>query len=322
MRAGRLLSILMLLQLRVRVTAQALADELEVSVRTIYRDVEELAAAGIPVYADRGPGGGFQLVDGYRTRLTGLAEGEAEAVFMIGMPGPAAALGLADAAESAGRKLLAALPPSASEGAGRLGARFHLDPIEWYRSADVPDHLPALARAALDGRTVSMTYESWTSTRPWRIEPLGLVLKAGSWYAVARSRGRTTTFRVAAMRDVMVEDGTFERPAGFNLPAWWREQLERFETSLRPHDALVRASPEGCRRLSRLGAYAARAVAEAGPADAAGWTAVRLPVENVDHAATLLLGIGPEIEVTDPPALRERIRTLAAAIADRHSAQE
>ena len=184
MRVRRLLSILMLLQLRVRLTAEELAREFDVSVRTIYRDVEELGAAGIPVYADRGPGGGFQLVDGYRTRLTGLGTDEAEAVFMIGLPGAAAAMGLGAAATNAGRKLLAALPQPLSDGAGRLGQRFHLDPIDWYREEERAEHLPTIARAVLDQRVVSMTYESWTSVRPWVIEPLGLVLKAGAWYVV------------------------------------------------------------------------------------------------------------------------------------------
>src|SRR6185295_10620801 len=127
MRASRLLSILILLQVRLRLTAEALAEEFEVSVRTIYRDIDALSAAGIPVYGDRGPGGGFRLLDGYRTRLTGLAPDEAEAMMMIGLPGPAAALGLASAATRAKGKLLAALPASGGEDAGRMAQRFHLD---------------------------------------------------------------------------------------------------------------------------------------------------------------------------------------------------
>ena len=136
MRSSRLVSILMLLQARQRMTARELAGELEVSLRTVYRDVEALAAAGIPVYAEHGRAGGYQLVDGYRTRLTGLTESEAESLFMVGLPGPAAALGLSQEAASAERKLLAALGPEQRLRAGRLRDRFHLDAPAWYRDAE------------------------------------------------------------------------------------------------------------------------------------------------------------------------------------------
>jgi predicted DNA-binding transcriptional regulator YafY len=318
MRAGRLLSILILLQLRVRLTADELAEEFEVSARTIYRDIEELSAAGVPIYGDRGPGGGFQLVDGYRTRLTGLAADEAEAVFLIGMPGAADALGLGAAAVSAGRKLLASLPPSMTEGAGRLGARFHLDPIDWYRAAAPVDHLPAMARAVLDARVVQMTYESWTGVRESRVEPLGLVLKAGAWYVVARGGGTARIYKIANIRAMAVDDLTFDRPDGFDLAAYWTAELQRFEASLRPALAVVRASPTGRDRVARLGAYAARAVQEAEPPDADGWARLRLPIEHLDQAALLLLGLGSEVEVLEPHPLRDRVRELARSVAQRH----
>lgn len=322
MRAGRLLSILILLQLRVRLTAEALAEEFEVSVRTIYRDIEELSAAGVPIYGDRGPGGGFQLVDGYRTRLTGLAADEAEAVFMIGMPETADALGLGAAATSAGRKLLAALPPALTEGAGRLGARFHLDPIDWYRAAAPAEHLPAVARAVLDGHLLHMTYESWTGTRASSVAPLGLVLKAGAWYMVARGGDVARIYKVANIRALTVTDTVVERPADFDLPSYWRAELERFEAALRPATALVRASAAGRDRLARLGAYAARAAQAAEAPDAEGWAVVRLPIEQVDQAALVVLGLGPEAEVLDPIELRDRVRVLAAAVARRHAPHE
>lgn len=317
MRASRLLSILMLLQLRQRLTAEALAEEFGVSVRTIYRDVDELSAAGIPVQADRGPGGGFQLLDGYRTRLTGLTSSEAEALPMIGLPGPAAALGLGAAAAAAQAKVLASLPSASLAGAGRLAARFHLDPVDWYRAAPPVDHLPALARAVLGQRRVAITYESWTSTRRWRVEPLGLVLKAGSWYVVAATEKGVRTFRVSNVRELALLDGTFERPRAFDLARYWKAALARFEAELRRQTAVVRASPVGRERLARLGAYAARAVAEADPPGRGGWTRVRLPIENVEQAALALLGAGDAVEVQAPAALRRRVHTLASVIARR-----
>lgn len=314
MRASRLLSILILLQLRVRLTAEQLAEEFEVSVRTIYRDIDSLSAAGIPVYGDRGPGGGFSLLDGYRTRLTGLAAGEAEALPVIGLPGAAAALGLGQEAARARGKLFAALPPAGSAEAGRLAARFHVDPLDWYRAEAPVRHLPAIARAVLDQRVLAMRYESWTGARDWRVEPLGLVLKAGAWYLVAAGAGKIRTFRISNILSQQVEEESFARPGDFDLPAYWAESLARFEAELRPGIAELRASREGLRRLAELGAWAADAMQAAEGPDADGWSRLTLPVEAPDRAALTLLGIGPEIEILGPPELRARLRELAEQV--------
>ncbi len=321
MHASRLLSILILLQLRVRLTAEALAAEFGVSVRTIYRDIDQLSAAGVPVYGDRGPGGGFQLLGGYRTELTGLAADEAQALLMIGLPGPAQALGLGAAAKSAQRKVLASLPAPLSEGAGRIGARFHLDPVDWYRAAEPVEHLPALARAVLDQRVVRMRYESWTHTRDWQVEPLGLVLKAGSWYVVARSGKTPRIFRVSKVLALTTTEATFERPADLDLAAFWTTELQRFEAGLRPGKATLRSTAIGLRRLAKLGAYAAEAAAKAEPADAQGWRTVVLPTETLEQAALAVLGLGPEVEVVEPKELRKRVTEMAQDMARRHGAK-
>jgi predicted DNA-binding transcriptional regulator YafY len=317
MRASRLLSILMLLQLRERLTADALAEEFEVSVRTIYRDIDKLAEAGVPVYADRGPGGGFRLVDGYRTRLTGLAADEAEALFMIGLPGPAAALGMGSAASNAGRKVLASLPRSAGDTAGRMSTWFHLDPVEWYRDEEPSPLLPVIARAVLDQTVLEMTYDSWRGVRERVVEPLGLVLKAGDWYLVARSDGVARIYKVANILRHAVRETTFERPPGFALAAWWAAETARFEAGLRTATAQLQATAVGMKRLSQLGAFAQRAVNTAVPTDTAGWSQLSLPIETIDHAALMLLGIGPEIRVLQPETLRARLRELAAAVVGR-----
>ncbi len=326
MRSSRLLSILILLQLRVRLTAEALAREFEVSVRTIHRDMDALSAAGVPVYGDRGPGGGFQLRAGYQTRLTGLAADETEAMFMIGLPGPAAALGLGAAATRAGNKLLAALPSEASAEAGRLSARFHLDPVDWYRASEAVAYLPSMTRAVLDARRVSMTYESWTGTKAWTIEPLGLVLKGSAWYVVANAphtgqrAKKLRTFKVSNVIEMVVTPDSFARPLDFDLATHWAAELVRFETSLRPGIALLHATTTGQARLSALGAYAEKAVREAETSTSArsdGNLLIRFPIENIEQAALLVLGIGPEVEVVDPLALRERVRVLARDVARR-----
>ncbi|WP_026870161.1 helix-turn-helix transcriptional regulator [Inquilinus limosus] len=314
MRANRLLSILLLLQSRGRITAQALAAEFEVSVRTIYRDIDELSAAGVPVYADRGPGGGFALLDGYRTRLTGLTAGEAETLLLAGLPGPAADLGLAEPLATARLKLLAAVPAAAGEGAARVGDRFHLDPVDWYRRAEPPLHLPAIARAVWGQRRLVIRYESWSAMVRRTVDPLGLVLKAGAWYLMARIGADIRTYKVAKVLDLDILPDTFDYPAGFDLAAQWRESLQRFAQELRRGEAVLRVSPEALPLLDRLGADAADAIRQAQP-DAAGLRQASVPIEGVGHAARLLLGFTDTIEVLDPPELRQALVEGARRVA-------
>src|SRR5258707_2589307 len=179
MRASRLLSILLMLQTRGRLTAEALAETFEVSVRTVYRDIEQLSAAGVPVYADRGPGGGFQLLDGFRTKLTGLTENEAETLFIAGLPGPAMQLGLADQLLSAQLKLTAALPERSRAGAGKIAHRFHLDPVDWFRSPQAARLLPEIARAVWSDTEIDIAYRRGDRTNARRLKPFGLVLNGG-----------------------------------------------------------------------------------------------------------------------------------------------
>jgi predicted DNA-binding transcriptional regulator YafY len=318
MRANRLLSILIRLQLRGRVTAQALADEFEVSVRTIYRDIDELGAAGVPVYADRGPGGGFALLDGYRTRLTGLTADEAETLLLTGLPGPAAELGLGAPLAAARLKLLAALSPAAGSSAARIGERFHLDPVDWYRRAASPAHLPAIARAVWSERRLAIAYESWAATVERKIDPLGLVLKGGAWYLIARSERQIRTYKVARVLRLEALDEAFAYPAGFDLAAHWRRELKRFERSLRQAEATLRVAPAALSWLDRLGADVADAILAAAP-DAAGWREACVPIESIDHAAGLLLGFAEAIEVVAPPALREALADRARRVAGLYS---
>jgi predicted DNA-binding transcriptional regulator YafY len=323
MRASRLLSILLLLQTRGRMTAQGLADELEVSVRTVYRDVESLGAAGVPLYADRGPAGGYQLLEGYRTRLTGLTTGEAESLFLAGIPGPAAELGLGAVLATAQLKLLAALPPELRSHAGRIRERFHLDAPGWFHDVDQPPHLAAVADAVWNQRAIRVRYQRWAGEVTRTLEPLGVVLKAGVWYLVARVSGQIRTYRVSRILDLETQDERFERPEGFDLAEFWRSWSERFETSVYRSEAVVRLSPRAFDRLLiLLGPVATRAAREsAGPPDQDGWTLVVLPIESIKHAHIDLLRLGADAEVVAPLELRERMAQTAEALAKIYRSQ-
>lgn len=313
---------LMLLQTRGRMTAQELADELEVSVRTVYRDIEALSAAGVPVYGDRGPAGGYQLLEGYRTRLTGLTADEAESLFLAGLPGPAADLGLGSVLAAAQLKLLAALPPQVSARTARIRERFHLDVAGWYRDGDRPEHLAAVADAVWEQHVVWVRYRRAGSGGEVErtLEPLGLVLKGGAWYLVARVGEQIRTYRVARILELTVCEERFERPAGFDLAAFWQARTEHFEASSYRGEATVRLSPRGFTLLGYLATpIVARAAREsATPPDAEGWVEVVLPIESIEHAVADLLRLGPDAEVLAPPALRARMIESAEAVVRRY----
>ncbi|MFF4653338.1 helix-turn-helix transcriptional regulator [Streptomyces sp. NPDC001380] len=276
MRADRLLSLLLLLQGRGRMTAGELAAELEVSVRTVYRDVEALAAAGVPVYADRGPDGGYRLLDGYRTRLTGLNADEAGSLFLAGLPGPAAELGLGAELAGARLKLLAALPAENAARAERVRERFHLDPGRWFADATPVPHLGAVADAVWRQQGLRIRYRKWGPAEVDReVRPLGVVLKAGEWYLVAQAGadGPPRTYKVSRILECVPGGGPFERPAGFDLAAFWDGWSRRFQETAHGRTVDVLLTAEAAARVRALFApVQARAVdaAEAAARAAAG----------------------------------------------------
>lgn len=320
MRASRLLSILTTLQARGRVTAPELAEACEVSVRTIYRDVDALAAAGIPVYADRGAEGGYRLLDGYRVRLNGFLPPEAEALFLSGLPGPAAALGLDAAMVAAQNKLMAALPQHLRQSAGRMQERFHLDAPGWFGESEEPKHLRAIAGALLRESLIKIRYRSWRAEKQRRVAPLGLVLKGGSWYLAGSVDGSVRTYRVARILDCSVLDARFERPADFDLAAYWQAATLRLEAELHPNTATVRLSPFGVKLMNALSQHYVRSRTRIDDAeDADGWRIAHVPIgKTVWHAAAELLRLGPEAEVLEPAELREKMIELTQAMAARY----
>lgn len=322
MKASRLLSILMLLQSRGRLTAGELAREMEVSVRTILRDVDQLSAAGVPLWGERGRAGGFQLRAGWSTQLTGMTEPEAGALLLAGLPGPATELGLGAAAASARLKLVASLPAEWREQAARVGERLHVDPVDWYRAPDTPHGLREVAEAVWTGRRITLTYESWKGVSRRELEPLGLVLKAGAWYVAARLAGRTEvhTYRLASIVALEGLGRPFRRPRDFELEAWWRAASARFESQLRQLEARVRVSPRGLKRLAngRI-AFAPWPQVAAGTGPTAGWREGMLALESVEQGALQLLSLGAEVQVIEPPALRDEMVRQAQGVLALHA---
>ncbi|MGW9429510.1 helix-turn-helix transcriptional regulator [Streptomyces decoyicus] len=322
MRAARLLSLVLLLQNRGRLTAGELAEELGVSVRTVYRDIDSLSGAGIPVYGEAGQGGGYQLLGGYRTRLTGLHADEAESLFLAGLPGAAADLGLGEVLAAAQLKLTAALPAPLRDRAGRIRERFHLDALGWYREQDAPSALAALADAVWNQRRIRVRYRRWAEPQEVERElaPYGLVLKAGVWYLVAAVDGAVRTYRVSSILRLDVGEDGFERPDGFDLAAHWRDYLTTYDARRLRLQASVRIAPALLSALpDRLDAALVRAVeASAGPPDADGWVTATVPLESVDLAVPTLLALGADIEVLAPEELRRRVAETAAAVLGRY----
>lgn len=321
MRASRLINLLLLLQTRSRMTAAELAAELEVSERTIHRDVEALSAAGIPVYAERGPHGGVSLVEGYRTRLTGMTPEEAEALFLSGVPGPAAELGLGTVMAAARLKVLAALPPELRSRASRLVERFYLDASGWYQAGEEAPLLGTLAQAVWESREVEAGYDRVDRVVDRTLQPLGLVLKAGTWYLVAGVEGQVRTYRVARFRQARLTEQGFSRPDRFDLTAFWRESTAAYERDTARVEITLRIDPQRIGWLVDVaGPAAVRAAEVVRPPDAdpEGWTTLRLRMEWPEEVPPRLLALGSVAEVLGPAEVRSAMAMLARRALERY----
>lgn len=314
MRAARLIKMVLLLQGRPFMSGAELARELEVSERTVSRDVEALSEAGIPVYAERGRGGGYRLIGGYRTRLTGLDRDEAEALFLSGVPAALSGMGLEDAASAARMKVAAALVPSLRNAPDTAAQRFHLDAPAWFREAEVPEGLAAVAQGVWGDWRIRGTYRRKDRLVERELDPYGLVLKAGVWYLCARTDDTFRIYRVERFEAVDVLEDRFDRDAGFELAAFWEAQGESFARSLRREEVVVRLSPEGVRKLPHVTDPFAAREALAGVEASEEWVTVTLGVESQDVAFGQLLGLGAEAEVVTPGELRERFAGVAGRL--------
>ncbi len=320
MRASRLLAELVFLQSRGRTTAAALAIELEVSERTIYRDVRELQAAGVPVWTETGPGGGIELLDTWTSRLEALTGDEAGALLLAGPPAAIDELGLGAVSAAAQSKLMSGLPPELRARAGRVRERFHLDAPGWFHHSEEVPHLPVLASAVWETRRVDVRYSRRDQVVSRRLDPLGLVLKAGTWYLVARHRTSVRTYRVSRMVDAVSRADRFDRPAEFSLESWWTRSRADFDRSMLRGRVRVRVAPFAVGRLPHVvdEQAAVDALTKAGPADALGWRTLDLAVESEEVALDQLVALGTGVEVLEPVSLRSRMRQAAETMAARH----
>jgi predicted DNA-binding transcriptional regulator YafY len=314
-RADRLLSLVLLLQARGGTTARALAADLEVSVRTVYRDLGALSAAGIPVITESGPGGGCRLMDGYRFPLRGLRPEEAEALLILGVPAALRELGLEGALTAAHRQVRVT--------AGLAAATLvHLDMPRWFggQQEEVPC-LRDLAQALRLGRKLALRYRS---AEPRVVGPLGLVNKAGTWYLVAMpGTGDIRVFRAGRVLSARVLPEAFGRPPDFELAGFWARWSAEFEASRPRLQVRLKASPQALAAFPEVfGPAVGPALEAAAPPGEDGWRVLTLTFEHERAAAHRLAGFGAEVTVLDPPSVQARLLAIAQEIFRRYDAAQ
>jgi predicted DNA-binding transcriptional regulator YafY len=316
MRADRLLSILLLLQIHGRMTTRELAERLGVTARTIHRDMGALSVAGVPVVADRGAAGGWSLIEEYQTRLTGLNTPEVQALALTRPPQVLADLGLEQASDAAFIKLLAALPKLGRRDAEDMRQRIFVDMTGWKSFSEETPCLNTVQDALWTDRRLKVNYQrNDGETRERTVDPLGLVAKLNIWYLVAAVDGEPRTYRVSRMQSAEIVDEPVRRPAKFDLPAFWQQSTSDFKASLPRYAARLRVDPGYLERLRFPARYArVESVSEADPPDPQGWQIVAMNFENENDAVEAALSFGDRAEVLDPPELRARVIEMAGRV--------
>ncbi|WP_072803847.1 helix-turn-helix transcriptional regulator [Rhodococcoides yunnanense] len=306
MRSSRLLELMLMLQHGRSTTARALADATGVSVRTIYRDIAALGAAGVPLWTESGPGGGVRLLDGWQSKLTGMTDVETSALMLLGVPSIAADLGLADAAAAAEHKLLGALPVPLRDGARLWRERLYVDAPGWFAAPASNEHLSVISAAVLSARQLALEYRGTVRT----VNPLGLVAKASVWYLVAARADTVLSYRVDRVTGVELSAEPAVRPDGFDLASWWSNAAAEFDRALLRFDCDVRLAPAAVRMLSAV--IGREATPDPMPApEGDGWTLCHLRLESESVALGQLTSLGAGVEVIEPLSLRRSLCRLA-----------
>jgi predicted DNA-binding transcriptional regulator YafY len=318
---ARLMAIVFEVESRPGVTAAELAEELGVSARTVYRDVSALQQAGVPLYGEPGRGGGLRLVDGYRSRSAALGSEEAAALLAGVVPAVAEALGVDDQARRARRKVRS---QTGTAGPPWSEAQVVVDPVGWYRAARDTPFLPLVAEALRSRRRLEVVYRRWSDPPEVRrlLEPQGLVLKAGTWYLMARSGPAVRSYRVDQITDAALTDERFEPDPEFDLAAAWAAFVSSFHERMRVLEVTVSTNRAARDRMRSEGdAALAEAVSGLlqGTEDDEAERIVALPFESVERAAADLLRFGDDIEILAPPVVREATTALLQRVTDRYS---
>jgi predicted DNA-binding transcriptional regulator YafY len=310
MKSDRLLSVLLLLQAKGRVTERELAERLEVSQRTVHRDMEALSAARVPISAVRGAQGGWELEKGWRTQVPGLDEGELRALLMA-QPRALGHSRLAAAAESALNKLMAALPVPMQARAAAMRERMHVDPTGWRGSGEDLSMLATVQEAVAADRKLAFDYTRADGQKaPRTVEPLGVVAKGLTWYLVARGANGMRTYRVSRMAAVTVLAAGFERPAGFDLTEYWKESTARFGEQRR-FEARLCVTVGAARRLAEWGVAGTAENAAELPE---GWVTLTAGFADEGEARFLVLGMGSRVKVIAPEGFRQAITDEVRAV--------
>ncbi|HYP27241.1 MAG TPA: YafY family protein [Blastocatellia bacterium] len=313
MRADRLLSIMMILQVHGRVTARELARRLEVSERTIHRDMEALSVAGIPVFAERGSGGGWAMIEEYRTNLTGLSRSEIQALFLTNPSRLLADLGMGKASDGAFLKLLASLSSVRRADAERVRQRIYIDPTGWNRSDESTPLISVIQEAVWQERKLRLTYmRSGCESVERLVDPMGLVAKGGVWYLVAVAGGEPRSYRVSRVLKAEVLDEPAVRPEGFDLAAYWEQSTVRFKQNLPRYPVRARVSPDALPRMPYAGRFAK--IERVGSPDEEGWAEVLLRFDVEEVACEYALSFGPHIEILEPAELRDKVVDMAKSV--------
>jgi predicted DNA-binding transcriptional regulator YafY len=316
MRADRLLSILLLLQVHRKVTARELAKRLEVSQRTVLRDMDALSGAGVPVTAERGAGGGWSLVEGYQTKLTGLSAAEIQSLFLARPPGLMADLGLRHESDAAMIKLQASLPAASRQHADFARQRILVDSRGWRDPAESVACLPVLLDALWRERQVRFIYSRVLGEPGERIaDPLGLVAKGSTWYLIANVERQPRTYRVSRMREAAVLDQPATGLAGFDLADYWERSATEFREKLPRYYATFLANPEVMQWVRYRGWRLEEEAAEGES------VRLRMRFDSEEEAVQFALSFGGRIEVIDPPELRAKVLAGAQSILERYNTQ-
>ncbi|MBY9081619.1 transcriptional regulator [Paenibacillus sp. HN-1] len=316
MSASRLLTMLLLLQNRGKLTTRELSHLLEISERTVHRDLEALSAAGIPVYAERGRSGGWKLTQGYRTRLTGMKPSELTALLLGADAALLADLGILDDYDAAARKLEAAARPATGEQADQQGDHIHIDGYSWDPSHESVPYLPLIRQAVQENRRIRMQYGRNGDVKERIIEPLGLVAKRGVWYAAASCEGDIRTYRISRMINAELTEEVFQRAADFDLEAYWEQSVRDFKAALPRYEAELQVRESALHGL-RNERYVK--VLNACPSVDPEWIAVAAEFQTLGSAIKIALSYGTDLIATAPSELARQIAATARSIAALYS---